>query len=71
MTILKFPARGWCVRAGTRCAHYFFLNCRRQESACRNVERLDLYMPQRLRPRQVAKPRCLACEQNLRKVATG
>jgi hypothetical protein len=67
--IERFPATGWCVRPGIRCAHHLFFAGGRLESACGGVERLDVYVPQRLRPLQAGKPRCLACELRLRKAA--
>jgi hypothetical protein len=65
----RLPMVGWCVRPGAGRAHFLFMTGGRQVSACACVERLELYAPQRLRPLQGAKPKCLACEQYLRRKA--
>lgn len=68
--VLRLPATGWCVRPGARCSHYLFFARGRLESACGGLERIELYVPQRLRPLQAGKPRCFSCELALRKAAT-
>lgn len=67
--VIYLPASGWCVRAGTRCAHYLYVAGGHMRSACGGVERMDLYAPQRLRPLQSRKPHCLVCEEKLQKAA--
>jgi len=69
--ILHLPATGWCVRAGIRCAHYIYRARGRVSSACGCIERLEEYVPQRLRHRQREKPRCLVCEAQLTRRVSG
>ena len=70
-TLIPLPATGWCVRPGIWRAHFFLFYRGRRWSACGQVERVEEYHQQRLRPRQSEKPRCMACENRLaRKVAT-
>ncbi|TAK84202.1 MAG: hypothetical protein EPO20_15125 [Betaproteobacteria bacterium] len=63
--VLRFPLRGWAVRQGTLCAHFFFQSQGRTLSACGGVERPDKYVPQQLRPLQAGKSRCASCERML------
>lgn len=60
--IIRFPPIGWCVRRGSRCAHWLLYGDGRATSLCGAVERVDAYTPQRLRPLQGQKPRCPVCE---------
>ena len=68
-TILHFPATGWCVRPGARCAHYLGMRSGERAALCGSVDRPEQYAPQRLRPRQAGKPRCSLCEERLRQRA--
>jgi hypothetical protein len=64
-TFLQFPIAGWGVRAGGAAAHCFVRAGRLSTAICGSVERADLYVPQALRPLQVNKRRCSACERAL------
>lgn len=68
-SIIALPLTGWCVRPGMRCAHFLFWRRGRLESACGGLERIERYVPQRLRPLQAGKPHCFACEHKLRRAA--
>jgi hypothetical protein len=64
-TIIHMPGTGWCVRPGIRCAHFLYWQRGRLRSLCGGLDRVEQYVPQRLRPLQADKPHCIACEQRL------
>lgn len=60
--VIRMPALGWCVRAGIASrAHFLTRSGGLVRSLCGTVMRPDLYVRQRLAPRQSRKPRCLSC----------
>lgn len=63
--VIQLPVVGWAVRPGIRCAHFLFWRRGRRWSACGTVERIEAYLPHRLRPLQASKPRCAVCEGRL------
>lgn len=65
--VIQLPATGWCVRPGVQRAHWLYLQHGRHMSACGSVERLEFYVPQRLRPLQSTKEHCAACERALQR----
>lgn len=60
--VIDFPSLGWCVRAAIASrAHFLIRSGKDVRSLCGTVLRPELYVPQRLAPRQSGKPRCLSC----------